>query len=290
MNPAAIKKYYIGFVVLGVITIGLTIFTLTQAVSGKQDIETYKKGSQIADDLNAYISKQDKIPENLEEAGIKNVPSTIKYTKKSSSEYEFCATYKAEKTYSSNDISSVLFGSALNSASGEGGSDSGTDYARESLYLSYTYKKGENCQNVKPYSLEDSSFDDFKFDSPYEPGGPAASSFNNSDDVERETDIKALHGQLEAYYAQNGYYPSFDDINDANWRSTNMRGLDDEVLVDPGGSSSTLAGKPDKNVYSYDVYSTGGAKKCGNVSDDCAGYTLTATRDDSSKYTKLSLN
>ena len=32
-------------------------------------------------------------------------------------------------------------------------------------------------------------------------------------DTERQTDIKAVHGQLEAYYAQNGAYPALADLN-----------------------------------------------------------------------------
>src|SRR5437588_436170 len=32
--------------------------------------------------------------------------------------------------------------------------------------------------------------------------------------TERQTDIKALHGQVEAYYAQNGKYPTLANMND----------------------------------------------------------------------------
>src|SRR5438105_14972551 len=61
-------------------------------------------------------------------------------------------------------------------------------------------------------------------------------------DTERKTDINALHGQLEAYQAQNGKYPSLDQINEngsanAGWRSTNMKGLDAAALADPNNST-----------------------------------------------------
>src|SRR5688572_14244107 len=59
--------------------------------------------------------------------------------------------------------------------------------------------------------------------------------------TERETDIKAIHSQLEAYYAQNGSYPALSDVNDATWRGTNMKGLDSEALKDPKGTTQTLA-------------------------------------------------
>ena len=45
-------------------------------------------------------------------------------------------------------------------------------------------------------------------------------------DTKRQTDIKALHGMLEAFYAQNGGgYPVLADVNNASWRTTNMKGL-----------------------------------------------------------------
>src|SRR6201993_494731 len=52
-------------------------------------------------------------------------------------------------------------------------------------------------------------------------------------DTERTTDIKALQGQLEAYQAQNGKYPTLANVNDATWRSTNMKGLEAAALADP---------------------------------------------------------
>ncbi len=37
-------------------------------------------------------------------------------------------------------------------------------------------------------------------------------------DTERQSDIKAIHGQVEAYHTQNGKYPTLSDINDSDWR------------------------------------------------------------------------
>ncbi len=111
-------------------------------------------------------------------------------------------------------------------------------------------------------------------------------------DTERQTDIKALHGQLEAYYAQNGRYPTLANLNDTTFRSTNMKGLDAEALQDPKGSAQTLVDAAVANSYAYIVAPT----DCDNVDGgtDCAGYTLTATLEGqiegSSTYTKTSLN
>ena len=107
--------------------------------------------------------------------------------------------------------------------------------------------------------------------------------------TERQTDIKAIHGQVEAYYAQNGRYPTLDNLNDATFRSNNMKGLDAEALKDPKGANSTLVDTEAANVYSYDVERTGGGT-CENSTNDCAIYTLTATNEGGGTFTKTNLN
>ncbi len=91
--------------------------------------------------------------------------------------------------------------------------------------------------------------------------------------TERETDIKALQGQIEAYYAQNGKYPTLDNMNSSTFRSTDMKGLDAEALKDPKGSAQTLVATAGANAYAYTVTPAG----CDNSATDCSGYTLTAT-------------
>jgi Type II secretion system (T2SS), protein G len=86
-----------------------------------------------------------------------------------------------------------------------------------------------------------------------------------SRDVERETDIKALHGQIEAYYAQNGFYPSLTNMNDAKFRDANLKGLDLEALKDPQGSDYTLVSSPTKGAYAYDVLPS----NCDNTKNQC---------------------
>lgn len=91
--------------------------------------------------------------------------------------------------------------------------------------------------------------------------------------TERETDIKALQGQIEAYYAQNGKYPTLANLNDTTFRSASMKGLDAEALKDPKGSAQTLVAAAAANSYAYTVTPSG----CDNSATDCSGYTLTAT-------------
>jgi prepilin-type N-terminal cleavage/methylation domain-containing protein len=120
-------------------------------------------------------------------------------------------------------------------------------------------------------------------------------------DTKRQTDIKAIHGHLESYYAQNGSgYPILADVNTASWRATNFKGLDEAALCDPSAASSTgcaLVGAAAANSYAYETFASDGTTACtgtaGN-SDTCAKYTLTATLEGtisgSSTYEKNSLN
>lgn len=108
-------------------------------------------------------------------------------------------------------------------------------------------------------------------------------------DTERQTDIKALHGQVEAYYAQNGRYPTLANMNDATFRAANMKGLDEEALKDPEGEKAMLGAAAATNTYAYAVTGSDGSA-CDNSERDCATYTLTATLDDGKTFTKNNLN
>lgn len=110
--------------------------------------------------------------------------------------------------------------------------------------------------------------------------------------TERQTDIKAIHSHLESYHAQEGRYPSLDELNDATFRSNNTRGLDDDVWQDPRGTSGTLASSPGVDVYSYEVTSIDG-DPCDNAEGpggvECQRYVLTATQEGADPFTKESL-
>ncbi len=108
-------------------------------------------------------------------------------------------------------------------------------------------------------------------------------------DTERTTDIKALHGQVEAYFAQKGSYPSLADMNDASWRSTNMKGLDAEALKDPKGSAQTLTATAGANTYQYAPLNSSSAS-CEADDTTCVSYTLTATLEGGGTFQKKNLN
>ncbi|HVW23140.1 MAG TPA: type II secretion system protein [Candidatus Saccharimonadales bacterium] len=116
--------------------------------------------------------------------------------------------------------------------------------------------------------------------------------------AKRQTDIQSLQTQLEAFFSQNGYYPSRTDMNTASWRATNVKSLDAGALVDPSStcdptSASCLVAAPAAKSYSYAVTDSSGAS-CETTDTNCAQYTLTATYEGtvngSPTYTKSNLD
>lgn len=120
-------------------------------------------------------------------------------------------------------------------------------------------------------------------------------------DTERETDIKAIHAQVEAFWAQKGYYPSLTDMNNrtasTGFVAVNLKGLDAGAFQDPKASGTApidlLVATTTANRYLYAVTTSAGAT-CEADDTTCAKYTLTATLEGtlngSSTYTKTSLN
>lgn len=111
---------------------------------------------------------------------------------------------------------------------------------------------------------------------------------------QRETDINALQGHVESFYAQNGYYPTYAQINSATWRTANMKGLDPAALVDPKGNSignsNAVAGT---YTYGYTAFHDDGTTACsatGTADDNlCTKFTLTAAEEGTTTiYTKSS--
>lgn len=94
----------------------------------------------------------------------------------------------------------------------------------------------------------------------------------------RQTDVASLQTQIEAFFSQNGYYPSLTDMNSSTWLTTNMKSLDQNALIDPSNptQSKTLVSAPVAKSYSYAVTDSSGAS-CEATDTNCAKYTLTAT-------------
>jgi general secretion pathway protein G len=105
----------------------------------------------------------------------------------------------------------------------------------------------------------------------------------------RQSDINSVQTHLEAYFAQNGHYPSLTDMNNSAWVSSNLKGLDPAALEDPQGSSQTLVSSPAAKSYSYEVTNDSDTS-CESDDTTCSKYTLTATLEGGSTYVKNNLD
>ena len=111
----------------------------------------------------------------------------------------------------------------------------------------------------------------------------------------RQTDIASLQTQLEAFFSQNGYYPSLTDMNSGTWLTANMKSLDQNALIDPSNptQSKTLVATPAAKSYAYAVSDSSG-NSCEATDTNCAQYTLTATYEGTvngaSTYAKSNLD
>lgn len=122
----------------------------------------------------------------------------------------------------------------------------------------------------------------------------------------RQTDIQAIQTQLEAFFSQNGYYPSWGDMtqganatgNDpATWVASNMKSLDQDALTDPSNPNGSryLQKTPTAKFYSYEVSTSGSpGTSCESDHTTCAQYTLTAeyegTVNNKTSYSKSNLD
>jgi len=296
MQRSQLAKYKIGLLVVGIFTVAMLVMVLVQASATKQDIATDKIANGDADKLNTYTEQQYAVPETLRQVGITQNSSNISYTKLSDNRYKFCVTYKAA---SSNFDPSAVAGDL---ATGGSSFDWSTDTTSDSyLYIPTSHHKGANCQTIDTgggLNYGGGGLCGAASGSAYiacmQPdsgsSSPILGSGSSEADTERETDINALDSHLEAYYAENGDYPTYGELNSASWRSTNMLGLDGSALCDPSTTTKencALATDSKKGSYSY--YVTDANKT--NCTDEaqCTNFTLTAMLSAGTRYTKQSL-
>lgn len=149
-----LRPYKIGLAVIGLFTVGITIFALMAASAAKQDTKTEDAANSIATRLDTYITDKQKIPDSLSAAGVKGDNPHIKYTKVSDSAYTFCITFKSASSTAVNPLDQLTGRSIYKRLAANYGSGSGY------LYISPVHKKGQNCQTVHPYIDGSSSYDD----------------------------------------------------------------------------------------------------------------------------------
>lgn len=103
-------------------------------------------------------------------------------------------------------------------------------------------------------------------------------------DSESKTDINAIHAQLEAHYATDGWYPSQVLMNDPKFRDQRLLGLSEDATITPKGKDPVFVNSATIENYQYT------ASQCSADGSKCQKYELSALLGDGSKYTKLSLN
>ncbi len=144
------RKWVMGIRLLLGLVLVLLIFVLYRGISSKQDRQTFQKASSIAAQLNSYTDSKFKVPNSLAAVGAKDVPSTITYTKLSSTTYRFCVTYK----YSNKDVTGKVASdvtsatSGLSSSANEPTFSGGDGSAPFDLTIESNYKAGQNCQKI----------------------------------------------------------------------------------------------------------------------------------------------
>lgn len=113
--------------------------------------------------------------------------------------------------------------------------------------------------------------------------------FRKRHNAERQRDVRQLQDALEDYYSQNEVYPTLANLNDASWRTKNLKNISADELTDPKSKSAVMVTAPQANAYSY-APTTADGNSCDNSTSDCMKYVLTATQEGSEVYTKNNYN
>lgn len=115
-------------------------------------------------------------------------------------------------------------------------------------------------------------------------------------DSERKTDINAVAGQLEAFYASKGYYPPKVDFENATFRADNEIRIDTKAFADPSTPATTTftagvaGGTNTAKVYYYEALNTDNTA-CTLTTSQCAKYTISSNlegKDPVSTYSRSS--
>lgn len=282
------EKLYAIF--LGGFSIALVAFALAVPVQGlrkKQlDQQTAAALSEVETALAEYSATNNgEIPKSVndlefdEHSSLKDNKNTLsRITIEGSGEdYKLCGFFYTDTKSDDNENEEIKadIGSTVKYALGGG------------LYGSRfsVHDKGNFCFEEEDYSIDDYSSDSNFIDS-YSDEGSGSSADDKSKDAERKSAINSIYGQVEVYFAENGVYPSFNDMNNPNFRSTKLIGLMTSTITDPDGILDKFTDTPTQATYSYEVTPEG----CDNASKDCTGVILSATLSNGEIYEKTGSN
>ena len=183
-----LRPYRIGLAVVGLFTLAVALFVIVRATMYKSDLQTERAATKIATKLNDYIYAQQTVPQTLQEAGIKDVPSTISYEQHANS-YTFCATYKAAKSKKARSLFVPDYYYENN----------------ESLTIPPTHKKGENCQTITPYMYTQSAQQTYETNDSSAPYRTCDTGYSYSWTFLPVTEVKATDGDQPASITIENY-------------------------------------------------------------------------------------
>lgn len=118
-------------------------------------------------------------------------------------------------------------------------------------------------------------------------------------DAERKTDINAVAGQLEAFYASKGFYPPKVDFESTTFREAGEIRIDTKAFADPStaatqtfsaGVANSPVGSNLGKVYYYQALNADDTA-CTVAAAQCAKYTVSANlegKDPVSTYSRSS--
>jgi prepilin-type N-terminal cleavage/methylation domain-containing protein len=110
-------------------------------------------------------------------------------------------------------------------------------------------------------------------------------------DSQRQTDVSAIASQVEAFYAQYGYYPTLADLQSGTFVSTYLKGLKADALVSPkAGTLAAAATSGPSWSYGYVASGTSGCVNttasdptgADTTNNGCDGFDVTANLEASS--------
>ncbi len=112
-------------------------------------------------------------------------------------------------------------------------------------------------------------------------------------DSKRQTDVTAVASHLEAFYANNGYYPTLTDLQDTaagGFVNSQLKGLDPSALKSPEGDTIAGTAGNGSSGWAYGYTTTGcTATSASSTTNECTAFTLTANLEGSSTaFTKSS--
>lgn len=110
-------------------------------------------------------------------------------------------------------------------------------------------------------------------------------------DSDRKSDVNAISGLLEVYFADKGQYPTLANLNSANtagsWRGDNMKDLKDDLITAPGGTVGLVGSGAAVTNYQYVTIPA----TCDNTTgNECTGYVLTGTLEQGAPFVKNGAN